>query len=243
MRRLYLLIMGFSFLSSAYAADELLPAPKQGEWRANVKEEEQTLAAFVATKPYHATSESIVYVMPVGRFTKEQRRLIGKTADALAQRLGLTVRIMPDVVLAKIDESGVRTNPMTGKFQLDAAHVIETFVETQAPSGYASVVAVTAHDIWPGNATNYVLGLATPQTRVALVSVARMWEGGVDDVQALERFKKLVAHECLHTFGLAHETKFRSLMNGYNSISELDALIDTCAAPSKEKAKVVGISC
>jgi len=244
MRRLHLLIMTLFVAGSAYAADESLPpAQKTGSWRATVKESEQTLDAFLAEKPRHVVPNDVIYLMPIGKFNKQQRRLIGGVSEYLQAKFGISVQIMPDVAFVTVSQEGARKNPITGQFQVSAPYVIENVIERNSPHVYASVVGVTAQDIFPGNETNYVMGLATPETRVALVSTARMWEGDVDDAQALARFKKLVAHECLHTFALAHETLHKCLMNGYNSISELDALPDTCSSVSRSKAQAVGIGC
>jgi predicted Zn-dependent protease len=228
------------FSSCAYAADDqVLLAPRAGEWRNVVREKAQTYEGFVASAPFRFTGSETVYILPVGSFSKDHRRLIGSSAAYMQQRLGVPVVILPDYAMSTVPQDGARLNPHTGQFQLSAPYMIENVIEKRASVGYAAVIALTAQDIWPGDDTNYVLGLATPQTRVALLSFARIWEGGAEANKAADRFKKLIFHETLHTFGLAHETDVACVMNGYNSVAELDRLSEDLGELSARKLAYV----
>ena len=80
-------------------------------------------------------------------------------------------------------------------------------------------LGVTGRDLF-ANTSNYVFGLASPDKKVGLVSLSRLYDPGTE--LFLDRSIKESMHELGHVFGLEHCKNKSCVMNLSNSVQELD---------------------
>jgi archaemetzincin len=97
------------------------------------------------------------------------------------------------------------------------------------PEDAVCYLGVTMADLYPEPDWNYVFGQATFGQRVGVYSLVRytnrFW-GRAETEESrrmfLRRGFKILAHETGHMFTLAHCTQNECLMNGSNSLDEMD---------------------
>jgi archaemetzincin len=104
------------------------------------------------------------------------------------------------------------------------------FLKKRRPLDAFCVLAITMEDLYPDPSWNFVFGQASPQDSVGVFSFARYdpvfyAEKRRKNFQAvlLRRSCKVLAHESVHMFSLAHCIYFQCLMNGSNHLQESDA--------------------
>jgi archaemetzincin len=109
-------------------------------------------------------------------------------------------------------------------------------VAHRAPDAFLEV-ALNALDLYPDENWNFVFGQALPAQGVGVWSMARYGDAGrspAEAQQVLARTLRTSSHEVGHLLGLPHCTTWRCLMNGSNSLPELDrrplALCPACTA-------------
>jgi len=90
-------------------------------------------------------------------------------------------------------------------------------------------LGVTMADLYPSAAWNYVFGVGNLNHRVGIYSLARLDPAFYDEPdtpashsQMLRRALAVLAHETGHMFSLRHCQAHQCLMNGANSLDELD---------------------
>lgn len=106
-----------------------------------------------------------------------------------------------------------------GRPQLLATAILKDLAPS-LPPGAACLLALTAEDLYPVESWNYVFGLASIDGRVGVHSLARL--DAPDPKLRLRRVLTVAGHEAAHAFGLKHCIHRRCLMNGFNTLEELD---------------------
>jgi archaemetzincin len=104
--------------------------------------------------------------------------------------------------------------------QFNAKYAIDSLLQQDRFKGYLATMAITPLDIYPGNDWNFVFGLASYTNRVGITSMYRF--KAKDRRIQLSRLLKTASHEAGHMFGLRHCVRSECVMNGSNTIGELD---------------------
>jgi archaemetzincin len=127
-----------------------------------------------------------------------------------------------------------RINAYTGHRQLLTGDVLDLLAQ-RLPRDAFCLLGITLQDLYPDSSWNFVFGQASPRERVGVHSFARYdprFYGQDTPDRAgvmLRRSCKVLAHETVHMFGIAHCIYFHCLMNGSNHIAEGDARpLDLC---------------
>lgn len=210
-------------ISLLKSLDKALPEPGPNDWLAHNDEPGQTFAEYKASNCY--VENDVVYIQPIGRFTKAQRKIISRTSYFLKLFYNMNVKIKADLSESLIPSDAVRKNPMQGMKQFLAPYLIDELLVAHKPKDAAAYLGLTAVDLWPGEGWNFVFGLATPDNQLGVWSIYRYGNPDKDDDAfelALLRTLKVAAHELGHMFGIMHCTNALCLMNGANHLKETD---------------------
>lgn len=203
-----------------------LGKPRPGDWLLRHKEEGQTFAEYLACKPTLPRGErKVLYILPVGDFTKSQRKIVELAAEFMRLYFNLAVRVQKDVPLAVIPEKARRTHPSWGNKQILSTYVLYDVLKPRLPADAAAYLAFTASDLWPGKGWNFVFGQASLKSRVGVWSIHRNGDPDESDEAyrlCLLRTIKTATHETGHMFSIKHCTAFECNMCGSNNRSESD---------------------
>jgi archaemetzincin len=231
------------------------PAP--GSWRFGHDEKGQSLAeyrALRAARPPRAGS--ILELTTLGRPGAAHARIVARTGEYLAAFWGLDVRagaaIDPALVAAahRRDERGFGP-------QFESRYVLDSILVARRPPDALGLMALSVFDLYPEESWNFVFGQASPAQGTGVWSMARFGdpeESADMELAVLSRTLRTSAHEVGHVLGLAHCITWHCLMNGSNSVPELDSrpleLCPACLAkacgdraldPVERAARVAGV--
>jgi archaemetzincin len=204
-----------------------LAKPGPGDWLAvHPDEPGQTFREYVAGRPVMLTAErSILYVQPLGTFTKSQRKIVEAAAEFLGLYYNARVKITADLAFGKIPADSRRTSSLTGEEQILTGYILENVLAARLPKDAAAMIAFTATDLWPGAGWNFVFGQAQLHDRVGVWSIKRFGDPDADEAAyrlCLTRTIKLAAHETGHMFSMLHCRAYSCCMCGGNSLPECD---------------------
>ncbi|MFL6259657.1 MAG: archaemetzincin [Thermoanaerobaculia bacterium] len=202
------------------------------EWLTSYPEQGQTFRQYLASRPYVPDGKRrVLYLQLLGAFTPAQSRIASLTADYLERSFGLPVRVKPPLPLDRVPSWAHRFNSMTETEQIQTDYLMGLLKDDRPDDAFAQI-GLVAMDLYPDNPMNFVFGQASPYERVAVWSLYRLGQpekGGEELRYALVRTLKTASHEMGHLFSLEHCTKYRCVMNGANSLDELDSHpLDTC---------------
>ena len=176
--------------------------PLPGDWLAEHDERAQPFDAYAGGPPTRPTSgRRVIVVQPLGPLTPRDRELVETLGDYLTAFFQLPTRVAPPLPLPA----------------------------PRLPPDAVCLLGVTTADLFPAPSWNYVFGSATYDRRVGVYSLARLgrqFEPSAGDpggrAELVRRALLVVAHETGHMFSLPHCVRYECLMNGSNSLAELD---------------------
>ena len=202
-----------------------LQQPKPGEWLYEHKESGQNLAQYITADPVRPDSlRKTIYLLPLGKFTKDQENVIRYTADYLALYFGVPTRILPPEPDAIIPENKKR-NRQDGSVQLLSTYILD-LLKKRIPHDAIALMAITEKDLYPKPSWNFVFGQASLQERVGVSSIYRYSAQPIDSVNyplCLGRLISTSSHEIGHMLSMLHCTYAVCVMNGSNSLEESDS--------------------
>ncbi len=205
---------------------EELGPPRPGEWLDSHEETGQTYDEYLAIRPSTPTApRTVIYIQPLGEFTKEQREIVEFSAEYLGIYMNRPAKILDDLPLSIIPASARRQHPQWGMDQILTTHVLYEVLRPRRPDDAAAYIAFTATDLWPGKGWNFVFGQASLRDRVGVWSIHRNGDpaSGDDEFRTcLRRTLKTATHETGHMFSLKHCTAFECNMCGSNHRQESD---------------------
>jgi len=203
-----------------------LRKPKPGDWLDRHNEPGQTFKEYLASRPVRPIGRrSVIYVQPLGKFTKSQRKTVSLTAEFMGLYFNTKVVIRKDMPLSVIPAKARRTHPSWGVKQILSTYVLDKVLYPRLPKDAAAYIAFTASDLWPGEGWNFVFGQASLRRRVGVWSVNR--NGDPDKNAAsfrlfLLRTLKTATHETGHMFSMYHCIAYECNMCGSNHRAESD---------------------
>ena len=204
-----------------------LGKPKPGEWLAAHEEPGQTFRQYVAARPVKPTkSRNVVYIQPLGDFTKTQRKIIDLTAEFMGIYFDLPVKVREDLPLSEIPAKARRTHPTWGDKQILSTYVLDDVLKPRLPRDACVSLAFTSSDLWPGEGWNFVFGQASLRERVGVWSIYRNGDPDQSDESfqlCLRRTIKTATHETGHMFSMRHCTAYKCNMCGSNHRVESDS--------------------
>lgn len=206
---------------------EVKRKPKPGDWLAQHKEAGQTFSQYLKSRPATPIGKRIViYVQPLGLFTKQQRDIVELSAEYLGIYMNRPVKILEDLPLSVIPQKARRVHPQWKVKQILTTYVLHDVLKPRLPKDAAAYIAFTATDLWPGRGWNFVFGQATFRDRVGVWSINRNGDPSTDADAfrlCLRRTLKIATHETGHMFSIPHCTAYECNMCGSNHAEESDS--------------------
>lgn len=207
---------------------KVMGPPKPADWLTAFKEPGETFDQWLASDPTLPNKDRRkIYVLPLGRFTSKQTRVIKLTAGYLAAFYGLPVE---ELSWRPLDATfpNVRHSNLTKTRQVKTGYILEKLLSPILPNDAAALVALTEQDLFSEETTNYVFGQASLEKRVGVWSLYRLQQNVLFDT-LLHRMLKIASHETGHMFSMHHCTKYECIMSGTNHLGETDRRpIDAC---------------
>ena len=205
---------------------QVLPPPREGDWLDRFPEPGQTVAEYRASDPRGRSEMRTKFVvLPIGPFTEEGQRVMQDAAEFAEIFLTLDVDLAPG-----IDLPGPPDRTMAWGDQYRTDRMLDDVLKPRLPGDAVGLMGLTMADLYPDDSWNYVFGQATWHERLGVYSIVRyfpqFWgearsEGS--DRTALVRTMGVFVHEAGHMLGIKHCIDYRCVMNGCNSLPELDA--------------------
>ena len=219
--------------AGAFAPDPAL-FPPQGtpglfDWRAVHREAVQSFEAYVQDAPTRPNAtRRVIVLQPLGPFSPDERALLDVLCDYLGVYFQLDARIADPLPLPAL---GTRTQHEGDRswVQYRTDVLVYQVLEPRLPKDAVAYLGITTADLFPDPAWNYVFGVGNLNKRVGVYSLARLgpaFDGEADTpetrARTLRRALAVLAHETGHMFSLRHCQAAACLMNGANSLDELD---------------------
>jgi len=207
-----------------------LPPPGPTDWLAKFKEPGQTFDEYLDSDPTVPTVERhTLYVLPLGKFTDEQNKVIKITGGYLEAFYGMPVKFLPvRSIVGPLRIKDMRTNAISKKTQVRTGYILEEILRPMLPTDAAALIAFTDKDLFPDSSMNFVFGQASLENRVAVWSLYRL-NDHADNKTFLLRTIKIATHETGHMFSMRHCIAYSCVMSGTNHLAETDSRpIDAC---------------
>jgi archaemetzincin len=200
---------------------EPMREPKPDEWLAIFKEDGQTFEQYINGNPVLPTAEQkTLYIQPLGRFDKNQQKIIELTAEYLRVFFNLPVELLKEKTFKKpLASKNYRINKFSKNIQIRTGYILEEVLQLTRPKDAAALIAFTNEDLYPEDNSRYVFGQANLKNRVGVWSLFRL-QKFADFEQFLKRTLKIAVHETGHLFSIKHCTKYECVMSGTNHLAE-----------------------
>lgn len=233
-----------SYFNLVAKNDTELQAPQEGEWLYEHKEKGQTFEQFLESKPIKPIkSKDIIYLEPIGKFSKLQRQQIELTKEYLEIFFQLKIKVLKDIPNDIVPLSKRRTG-FENNEQLLAGYILDSVLVTNKPKDAIVMMGITELDLFPSPQWNYVFGLASYKHKVGVTSIYRFQDGNLNHDNfdlCLTRLLKVSSHEIGHMFSLHHCIEANCVMNGTNNLSETDKnLIRLCSKCQRKLNHSIG---
>ncbi len=196
-----------------------LTEPRQGEWRYEQKEPEQTLDAYISITPLDLNNQKkYIYIQALGEFDSLEKKVLSIDATYLSVLFNCEVKMLNPISSNQIPNSGLRNNQISTKYIFNA-------FKNELPSDAIGLIIITNQDLYPGDDWNYVFGEAQIKNKIAIASFYRFGNIYSEDLEfnlCIKRLLKTTSHEFLHVLNMAHCQIFECVLNGGNSLQECD---------------------
>ncbi len=212
-----------SFFEKIVSLHQVKKDPGPMDWLATQKEDGQSFSDYSASQMIAPTRDkSFIYIVLLGDFTQEQRKVVQMTSRYIAAYFQMPVKFGEAIPLAIIPESARRVHPQTADAQILSTYVIDDVLKPRMPQDAFCLIAFTPSDLWPGQGWNFVFGQASIEDRIGVWSLYRNGDILKDFNLFLRRTIQTGTHEIGHLFGLHHCIYYECNMNGSNSRHESD---------------------
>jgi archaemetzincin len=188
-----------------------LGEPVGGEWLAHFHEPGQSYGEYVRSDPNRRTPQrGRLHLLPYHDLSPLHRSVLVDTRALVAAFFDSEVVVLPTQRVSPQAWSSARG-------QWDAELVADDQLE-RVPDDSLGVLGLMGGDLWAGQ-LRFVFGIGRFRERVGVHSLHRY---GEDRRVLTERAFKLASHELGHMFGIEHCVFYECVMNGVNSLAELD---------------------
>ncbi|MGC4069388.1 MAG: archaemetzincin [Polyangiaceae bacterium] len=203
--------------------------PKSGDWMERFHETGLSFDEYVASGPTQRTAiRNVLVLQPLGDFDAAAREQLTELAKFTEVFFDTKVRLAHSVSLPRVGQRVRRGERGTFR-QHDTRRILAMLVDSCLPEDAVCALGVTMENLYPEPSWNYVFGEASLEKRVGVYSLARyqarFWgerETPASRRLAILRSFKVLAHETAHMFSLVHCRRYECLMNGSNSLEEMD---------------------
>ncbi len=200
-----------------------------GDWARGPGRSEryQSVRSYMRSRPTRPLGRRrVIYVLPLGRFTKGQTKVVKLTAKLLGLYFSRPVKMHKPLSLSLIPSRARRKHPTWGDKQILSRYVLYKVLQPRMPRDAAAFIALTSSDLWPGRGWNFVFGEADLNQRVGVWSIYRNGnpdKSPKDFRSCLLHTVKVASHELGHIFSVPHCKAYECNMCGSNSRTESDA--------------------
>jgi archaemetzincin len=202
---------------------------RAGEWLDRFKEKGQSFLKYQSERPIRPGGErKVIVLQPLGKLGARDTELIGKMRQVMTAFFALPVELAPALPLPKKGQRK-RSEGARSWTQHHTRVLLDEVLAPRLPKQAVVYVGVTLEDLYPEPSWNFVFGQATLEARVGVYSLARFFPefwGNPRSPQAMtQAFAKsaqILVHETGHAFSMEHCTEYECVMNGSNSLEELD---------------------
>lgn len=208
----------------AYSPEFFIPMgkPQPFDWLYQFPEPGQSYDQYMQSGFKHPDKKrNVFYIIPVFLGNPKEIPFLKNIEEYSRLFFGLQTKVLPP----KIIHNGVSFRKRDSGNQFDAIQILDQIKRDIPPDGFC-LMGVTVEDIFPQDNFNFVFGLASPDDKTGIYSLARLnpvfYKLSQDESLYLVRSLKLISHEAGHIFGLYHCIYFNCLMNGCNNLPESD---------------------
>ena len=118
---------------------------KPGKWLAEHKEAGQTFYQYLQSRPAAPIGRrTVIYVQPLGLFTKQQRQIVELAAEYLGIYMNRSVKILEDLPLSVVPQKARRIHPEWKMKQILSTYVLHSVLKPRLPKDAAAYIAFTA---------------------------------------------------------------------------------------------------
>jgi archaemetzincin len=201
----------------AEAGHQRMGEPRPGEWLYHVRERGQTFEEYLegvrnGLGQGRNRFRHTLHLLPLHTDSAVPRELLDTLRDHTTLFFGVPVEVLPS---ERVSGRGV-FDARRYRYNADA---LARQLARRVPSESLGVLGMMASDL-EGLGLNYVFGLGLLRDRAGVFSTFRY--PSPDRRVMLQRVLKVATHELGHLLGLKHCVFYRCLMNGSNSIEEMD---------------------
>ncbi|MBI5478154.1 MAG: hypothetical protein HY906_04820 [Deltaproteobacteria bacterium] len=190
-----------------------LGEPRAGDWLWQFKERGQTVSEYLqAGVNRKNTVRSRLHLQPYADLRPQHRPFVAAVRDHLQAFFATEVVVLPERKLAPIWYH-------QGRRQWDGEVAVRSLAR-QVPDDSLGVLGLMGSDLY-GLRLNFIFGVGLMRERAALYSLHRY--DTRDERLLTRRAVKVAVHETGHVLTLKHCVFYRCVMNGSNSVAEMDA--------------------
>jgi archaemetzincin len=206
----------------------LFEAPRNYSWRRDNPDEEviQSLRRYQKNPSINrpSTRRRTVYLQPIGEMNQYHEEAVQVSKEVLEAFFQLPIIVGGAWASGCVPRSHWRASVLPGErwSQADGEYILDSVLLQKFPKEAVVLKALTTFDLWDGGSFNYVFGLGSLDSRVAVTSLWRLGDFQTSNRADIFRVVKTVVHEVCHAFSLSHCVEFDCCMNGSNDANEGD---------------------
>jgi archaemetzincin len=205
-----------------------LPA-RPGDWLAQFSERGQSFFNYVTGAPVRPTLlRRTLVLQPLGPWADRHQRVLEALVEFMALFFGSPARLAAPLPLPPFGyrfwDTGSGAKP-----QFQTGVLLDRVLAPRLPEDAMACLGVTMADLFPSPAWNFVFGEASLERRVGVYSLVRytpefdgLPDSPVGRSQLLRRACKALVHETGHMLSMRHCPFYECVMNGSNTLEELD---------------------
>ena len=216
----------YLYFSKLQRNDKDLGEPQKGDWLYSHKEKEQYLSDYKALNPKSKfVGKDLIYIVPIGAFDSVQKEVVAITGKYLSIFFQRGVKVLDNLSDSLVPVSAIRKT-QNDISQIYAPYILHNILKVRITNDAIAFAAVASKDLYPDKRWNYVFGLASYQDKVSVTSMYRFHNRHGDSSELrkfISRMIRVTSHEIGHILNLRHCILAKCLMNGSNTLQEIDS--------------------